>query len=88
MLLSEMKNHAKVKYFRICVEVECEECRKRFVVQLDKFLDGRDFCSLHCSTQFSSNRKKLFFETLDKSIPYRTHQTNEIIPETNNSSKE
>ncbi len=78
--MSEMKNHAKAKYFKICVEVECEHCRKRFVVQLDKFLEGRDFCSLQCSHQFSQDRRKLFFETLDKSIPYRTHQANEIIP--------
>ena len=83
-----MKNHAKVKYFKIGVEVECEEFHKRFIVQLDKFLEVRDFGSLHCSTQFSESRKKLFFETLDRTIPYRIHQKKEIIQESDSQCKE
>jgi hypothetical protein len=73
------ENDNKPKYFRIYVEVECEQCRKRFVVPLDRFIEGRDFCSLHCSSMYSEDRKRLFFDCVEKTFQWRTHHEKDML---------
>ena len=88
MTLKKSRKNDTTKYFRICVEVECEQCRKRFVVPLDRFLEGKDFCSLHCNTAYQADRKKIFFDLVEKTFHWRTHRKEDMLPETKPERKE
>jgi hypothetical protein len=75
------KKNDKDKYFKICVEIQCEHCKKKFVVPLDRFMEGKDFCSLHCNTQYQENKKQLFFDHVEKVFQWRTHQEKDMLQE-------
>ena len=81
MTLKKSRKNDKTKYFRICVEVECEQCKEKFVVPLDKFLEGKDFCSLHCNTAYQEDRKKIFFDLVEKTFHWRTHRKEDMLPQ-------
>ena len=77
---SEKKNDTD-KYFKICVELECEQCKKRFVVPLDRFIEGKDFCSLHCNIKYQEGKDRLFFDKVEKTLKWRTHQKKDMLQE-------
>ena len=79
--MKSKKNNDTHKYFKICVELECEQCKKRFVVSLDKFMEGKDFCSLHCNVQYQEGRERLFFDLVEKNLQWRTHQKEDMLPQ-------
>jgi len=77
--MTTKKKNDTDKYFKICVEIQCEHCKKKFVVPLDTFITGKDFCSLHCNTQYQENKKKLFFDHVEKVFQWRTHHEKDML---------
>lgn len=69
------------KYFKICVELECEQCKKRFVVPVKTFFEGKDFCSLHCNIKYQEGKDRLFFDKVEKTLKWRTHQKKDMLPQ-------
>ena len=86
--MKSKKNNDTNKYFKICVELECEQCKKRFVVPVDRFFEGKDFCSLHCNTQYQDGKERLFFDKVEKTYHWRTHRKEDMLPETKSERKE
>lgn len=84
----EKKENDSTKYYQICIEIECEQCQKRFVVPLDRFIQGKDFCSLHCNTEYQEDRKKIFFDLVEKTFHWRTHQKKDMLPQNEHERKE
>jgi hypothetical protein len=57
-------------------------------VPLDKFLEGKDFCSLHCNTKYQEGKERLFFDLVEKTFHWRTHHKKDMLPEDKGERKE